>query len=179
VFYDRTNRREPTFQETRDTVSGDFRGGPALQFVPNRRTDHLVSVFLQDDIDVVADRLHIIVGSKIWHNGYSGVEAQPSGRILWTPTTRQTIAGSITRAIRTPSRVIPSETFQSERLLAYELQYRVQPSGGLSLSLSSFLNRHEGLLTIEPGTPILATAPPQPQILLPIAFGGSAARRTA
>jgi iron complex outermembrane receptor protein len=75
-FYDRTNRREPTFQETRDTVdvdfqhrlplrtahqilwgtgyrasAGDFRGVATVQFVPNRRTDHLVTAFLQDDIE--------------------------------------------------------------------------------------------------------------------------------
>lgn len=215
-FYDRTNRREPTFRETRDTVdvdvqhrvprrgahqilwgagyrasAGDFRGAATVQFVPHRRTDHLITWFLQDDIEAIPDRVHIIVGSKFERNGYSGFELQPSGRVLWTPTTRQTVAGSITRAVRTPSRVehdldatslvspapltfsrfTPDKTFQSEQLVAYELQYRVQPAHSLSLSLSAFFNRHNDLLSIETGTPFFDSAASPPHTVVPIALG--------
>jgi iron complex outermembrane receptor protein len=215
-FYDRTNRREPTFQETRDTAdvdfqhrlpfggphqllwgvgyrvsSGDFRGVATVQFVPNRRTDHLVTWFLQDDIEAVPDRVHIIVGSKFEHNGYSGFEAQPSGRVLWTPTTRQTVAGSIARAVRTPSRVehdldatslvspapltvsrfTPNRSFRPERLLAYEMLYRVQPVNRLSLSLSVFVNTHDDLLSIETGAPVFETTQPPPRLVVPIELG--------
>jgi len=215
-FYDRTNRHEPTFEETRDTFdvdvqqrlplrttqqilwgtgyrasSGDFRGSETVRFLPNRRTDHLVTWFVQDDIEVVADRVHLIVGSKFEHNGYSGFEAQPSGRVLWTPTTRQTLAGSITRAVRTPSRVehdldatspvslapltvsrfTPNKNFQSERLLAYETQYRVQPANSLSLGLSAFFNRHDDLLSVETGVPFPDPTAAPPRIVIPIALG--------
>jgi iron complex outermembrane receptor protein len=211
--YDRTNRTEPTFQETRDTFdldfqhrvpqltahqilwgtgyrvsSGDFRGVPTVQFLPNRRTDHLVTWFVQDDIGVVPDRVHLIVGSKFEHNGYSGIEAQPSGRLLWTASTRQTLAASVTRALRTPSRVehdldatsflssaplsftrvIPNKAFQSERLLAYEMEYRVQPSSSLYLSLSGFFNKHDGLLSVEPRTPFLESLPSPAHTVVPL-----------
>jgi len=215
LFYDRTNRHEPTFKETRDTLdldlqqrlplgttqqilwgtgyrvsSGNFRGNATVEFLPNRRTDHLVTWFAQDDIEVVADRVHLIVGSKFEHNGYSGFEIQPSGRVLWTPTTRQTVAGSITRAVRTPSRVehdldatslvslapltvsrfTPNRSFQSERLLAYETQYRIQPADSLSLGLSAFFNRHDDLLSVETGVPFADLTATPPRIVIPIAL---------
>jgi iron complex outermembrane receptor protein len=216
-FYDRTNRAEPTFQEHRDTIdldfqhrlpglgvhqllwgagyrmsSGAFRGAAdTLRFIPERRTDQLFTGFVQDDIEAVVDRVHVILGSKLEHNGYSGFEAQPSGRVLWTPTTRQTVAASITRAVRTPSRVehdlegtsllsaapvttfsrlLPSKDFRAERLLAYEVQYRVQPASSFSLAVSTFFNTHDDLLSIEPGAPFVETAPPPPHVVVPIAL---------
>jgi iron complex outermembrane receptor protein len=71
------------------------------------------------------------------------------------------------RAIRTPSRldrdfylydssgapVIVGDDFQSEELLGYELGWRLQTRGSLSLSLSAFYNEYDNLRSIEPGPP--------------------------
>jgi CheY-like chemotaxis protein len=139
---------------------------------------------------VIADRLHVILGSKFEHNEYSGFEVQPSGRVLWTPTLRQMLAGSVTRAVRTPSRIehdleatslvsltpltvsrfTPDKAFLSERLLAYEMQYRVQPASSLSLALSAFVNRHDDLLSIEPGAPFTDRVASPPRLVVPIAL---------
>ena len=215
-FYDHTYRKEPTFQETRNTVDldfqhrlpsfsghqilwgggyrvseGDFRGSPTVSFVPDRRTDQLTTWFAQDDVAVAADRIHVTVGSKFEHNGYSGFEAQPSGRLLWTVSTRQTIATSITRAVRTPSRVehdlditslinvdplifarvLPNKDFRPERLLAYEAVYRIQPTGSLSVSWSGFFNKHRDLLSIQTGTPFSESVPSPPHLVLPFVLG--------
>jgi iron complex outermembrane receptor protein len=217
-FYDRTNRREPTFRETRDTVDvdfqhrppavarhqilwgsgyrlsvGDFRGTSTVRFIPDRRADPLATWFAQDDIELVPDRLHVIAGSKFEHNNYSGFEVQPSGRLLWTASPEQTVAMSITRALRTPSRVehdldvtsfatstpltfarvLPNKDFRAEQLLAYEMEYRAQPSNALSLSVSGFLNRHDDLLGIETGAPFVERVPSPDHAVIPFVLGNS------
>jgi iron complex outermembrane receptor protein len=108
IYYDRTHRREPTFREDRDTfdidvqhrfrlpwqqeiiwglgyrlTSGDTNTIPSIAFVPARRTNQIFSAFVQDEIALVAERLHFIIGSKFEHNDYSGFEVQPSGKVTW------------------------------------------------------------------------------------------------
>jgi iron complex outermembrane receptor protein len=215
-FFDHTYRKEPTFQETRNTGDVDFQyrlplfgrnqilwgagyrvsdgnshGLPSVRFVPDRRTDQLVTWFVQDDIDVAADRVRVTVGSKFEHNDYSGFEVQPTARVLWTLSTRQTVAASITRAVRTPSRVehdldltsfvsanplifvriLPNKDFQPERLSAYEMEYRVQPTSALAISWSGFVNRHRDLLTAEPGTPFPESEPLPAHLVVPFVLG--------
>jgi iron complex outermembrane receptor protein len=162
-----------------------------VRFVPDRRTDQLVTWFVQDDIDVATDRVRVTVGSKFEHNDYSGFEAQPTARVLWTLSTRQTVAASITRAVRTPSRVehdldltsfvsanplifirvLPNKDFQPERLSAYEMEYRVQPTSALSISSSGFFNRHRDLLSAEPGTPFFESEPVPGHLVIPFVLG--------
>lgn len=130
VYYDRTFRREPRFQERRNTVDFDFHhrfkvagrqefiwglgyrftkgdtdSVPTLVVSPPNRADNLFSAFLQDEIVLVPDRLRFTVGSKFEHNDYTGFEFQPSARILWTPAERHSLWAAISRAVRTPSRL--------------------------------------------------------------------------
>jgi iron complex outermembrane recepter protein len=141
-------------------------------FLPKDRTMHLMSAFLQDEIRVIADRLALILGAKLQHNSFSGFEWQPSARIAYTPQDRQFLWAAVSRAIRAPSRIdvdyflptfpVPPTSpsvaggpnFTSEKLLAYELGYRTQPTTGLSLSLSTFYNMYDDLYSVEvlPGT---------------------------
>jgi iron complex outermembrane receptor protein len=141
-------------------------------FVPNSRTMELFSAFIQDEIIVVPDRWRFTAGVKLEHNDFSGFEVQPSVRLAWTPTDRQTIWGAVSRAIRSPSRIdvdyqlptydVPLNTpnvdggpdFDSEKLMAYELGYRIQPASRVSISLSTFYNRYDDLYGVEalPGT---------------------------
>ena len=129
AYYDRTNRHEPNFGDIRDTVDVDFlqrffigsrnhfswglgiRAShgrelevvSGLYFDPNVRTDQLYTGFLQDDFTLVPDRLHLELGAKLLLTNYTGVEAEPSARLLWTPTDTQTLWLAFTRAVRTPS----------------------------------------------------------------------------
>jgi iron complex outermembrane receptor protein len=131
AYYDRTNRRDPSFREDRDTFDLDFQhrfspfrrhqvtwglgyrltSGDAdavvetVTFTPATRTDHLFSAFVQDEIVVVANLLRLTLGSKFEHNDYSGFEVQPSARLSWTPAPRHTVWAAVSRAVRTPSRV--------------------------------------------------------------------------
>jgi len=141
-------------------------------FLPNRRNMDLFSAFVQDEIMLVPDRFKFTIGTKLQHNIFSGLEIQPSARLAWTPDEKQTIWGAISRAVRAPSRIdvdyhIPTypvgpnvpnvaggPNFDSEKLVAYELGYRVQPTSKLSLSLAAFYNEYDDIYSVEvlPGT---------------------------
>src|SRR5258706_13160932 len=69
---------------------------------PKSRDPFLLSAFVQDDITLVKDRLHLFLGSKFEENSYTGFEVQPSARMLWTPT-EGTPFGPASPAVRNPS----------------------------------------------------------------------------
>lgn len=200
VYYDRTFRREPTFQERRNTVDFDFQhrfrptrsqelisgfgyryskgdteSVPTLIVSPRNRADSLLSAFIQDEISIVENRLRLTIGSKFEHNDYTGFEFQPSARILWAPVGWQSLWAAVSRAVRTPSRIdsdiaassapnpalpfftrlLGNKNFASEKLIAYELGSRIQPTERLFVDLTAFYNRYDDLFSVETGTPFL------------------------
>ena len=138
-------------------------------FSPETQTDHLVSLFGQDEVTLVRERLRASVGLKVEHNAYTGIEAQPSGRLVWTPHRLHTLVASATHAVRTPSRVetdytttalasaalplfvrlVPNPGFRSEVIDAYEIGYRVRPSLRTYFTVAGFYNRLNDVLSTE------------------------------
>ena len=155
------------YRVMRDEVSNS----ETLAFLPADRTLQVFSGFLQDEIDLVADHLRFIIGSKVEHNDYSEWEFQPSARLAWTPDRRQTIWAAVSQAVRTPSRIdrdyytppppvdpgtpnlAGGPGFHSEKLLAYELGYRVRPKEAISLSLATYYHFYEDLRSVDERTP--------------------------
>ena len=211
AYYDRTQRIEPSFGETRDTFDVDFlhhltwqrqdmlwgagarfspgnftQAVPTLVFTPHV-TDKLYSAFVQDQIAIVNRRLWLTIGTKFLHNNFSGFELQPTARLLWAATSKQTIWTAVTRAVRTPSRVeedlqvtallapnppfflrvIGDGKFSSERLVGYEVGYRNLLRSNLYLDIATFYNNYDRLLSIEPGTPFSETSPSPSHLVLP------------
>jgi iron complex outermembrane receptor protein len=155
---------------------------PSAQYflTPDTRNDSLYNAFLQDKIALLPERLFLTLGSKFEHNDYSGVEIQPSARLSWLIDHSQTLWGSVSRAVHTPSRfnsdgnlyyaIIPpslsvplptviasagNRDLDSEKLISYELGYRIQPSKTLSLDLSAYYNDYSNLLADTVGTPVV------------------------
>jgi iron complex outermembrane receptor protein len=125
---------------------------------------------VQDEVPLGTDRLRLTLGTKIEHNDYTGVELQPSGRLAWTLTPRQTLWGAISRAVRTPSRIdrdffVPvslgsaslllagGPNFVSEDVRAYELGYRSEPHDRLSLTVATFYNEYGHIRSLEQLSP--------------------------
>jgi iron complex outermembrane receptor protein len=150
-----------------------FSTGPVRRFIERP----IVSLFVQDEIQIVPDRFSLMLGAKIEHNEYTGFEYQPTARLLWTPTKRQSIWASVSRAVRTPSflendvaitvlpivaagsarfpRIIGNPELDSEELIAYELGYRAQASSRLSIDAALFYNCYSRLFATQPGTPFV------------------------
>jgi len=131
TYYDRTNREQSSFAESRDTFDVDFihhlplrwrqdflwglgvrlsSGNttevvPTVVFTPSHLTDQLYSGFIQDEIPIIGNQFSLTIGSKFLHETYSHFEFEPTARLLWTPNPRQTVWAAVTRAVRTPSRV--------------------------------------------------------------------------
>ncbi len=131
TYYDRTNREQSSFAESRDTFDIDFihhlplpgrqdflwglgvrlsSGNttevvPTVVFTPSHLTDKLYSGFIQDEIPIIGNQFSLTIGSKFLQETYSHFEFEPTARLLWTPNSRQTVWAAVTRAVRTPSRV--------------------------------------------------------------------------
>jgi iron complex outermembrane receptor protein len=165
--------------------------GYAISLNPSSQSQNLASVFIQDEIRL-ADFLSLTLGSKLEHNPYTGFQAEPSGRLAWSPADHQTVWAAVSRAIRQPARadeslrdnqsvypgpggldtlisVFGNPNFKSEVLLAYELGYRVEATQRISLDFASFYNVYHDLRTLEPGTPSVVTTSP-PYLLVPETF---------
>jgi iron complex outermembrane receptor protein len=148
-------------------MDDDVRNGATVGFSPKNRNMQLFSGFVQDQIEVLPERLEFTLGTKLEHNDFSGFEVQPSARLAWTPDNRQTVWAAISRAVRSPSRVdsdirVPSTPpflltgdpeFESETVLAYELGYRVRPMDRLTLSVASYYNAYDRLRSLDQLTP--------------------------
>jgi iron complex outermembrane receptor protein len=199
LYYDRTHRNIPgTFVEDLGTYDADFQhhfhlaaghdvvwglsyhvsnddegNSAVLTFLPPHLSQRWLSGFVQDELPLGTDGLRLTLGTKIEHNDYTGVELQPSGRLAWTLTQRQTLWAAISRAVRTPSRIdrdffVPvtpgsasfllagGPNFVSEGVWAYELGYRSKPHERLSLTVATFYNDYDHIRSLE------QLAPPAP-----------------
>ncbi|MGE3958512.1 MAG: TonB-dependent receptor plug domain-containing protein [Vicinamibacterales bacterium] len=84
--------------------SDDLAGSDWVQFSPQSRLLTWQSAFIQDDVALAADRLHVTGGMKMEHNSYTGWERQPNLRAIVSLTPKQSVWGAISRAVRLPSR---------------------------------------------------------------------------
>jgi len=157
------------YRQVKDKFNNTF----MAKVLPDSQRSNLYSFFLQDEIELQPDQLRLIVGSKFEHNDYTGLEVQPTGRLLWLVDSNTTLWGAISRAVRMPSRVehsadivfqiVPSNppypplevhgygssSFDSEILLAYELGLRFQPRDDLSIDLAAYYHDYDQLETLE------------------------------
>lgn len=173
------------------TTGDHVKNTPDITLTPPQRRTDLWNVFVQDDIEL-SKRAHLILGSKLEHNDFTGWEAQPGARLLFTPHDRHTLWASVARAVRTPSRAEADvrlrqitatpgisvtangdRNFDSEKLTAFEAGWRFHAREKFSIDLATFVNRYRGLRTneITPASLFLlaqlaSPVPPRPPITL-------------
>jgi len=168
-------------------ITSGFGNSFYASFTPENFYENLFSGFLQDKMALVPDKLFMTFGTKLEHNDFSGFEYEPSIRLTWTPTDKQTVWAAVSRAVRaqtqsdtslnltlatiptpppfnifSPSTVIAelgSSQTTSEDLTAYELGYRIQPMDNLSLDFTAFVNEYSHLASEATGAPSLAFDP--------------------
>lgn len=178
-------------------TTDEFTQSELTQWTPASRDLQFYSAFIQDEITVIRDRLRVILGSKFEHNDYTGWEIQPGVRLLWTPTTRQTVWASASHAAGTPSRLyrdarvnleayqppgspvlgdawIGNPDFESETVDAFEIGYRIEPAPNLSVDLTAFYNLYNDLSGVEVGP----LEPEGDHVLVPLNFANNESGET-
>jgi iron complex outermembrane receptor protein len=167
---------------------------PFMRVAYSHRTDSLFSAFVQDEIALIEDELRFIIGSKVEHNDSTGVEVQPTARILWSPTSTQTAWAAVSRAVRLPYigeedtemtvrivapdpsgfpsplpleiSMVGNPDIVSEDVLSFEVGYRAEPLEKLSFDATAFYNFYDDLRGFVLGEPFLVDDA-TPRIVLP------------
>ncbi len=220
TYYDQTSRHELNFGDVRNTFNIDAQYRfplprqeittglgiyashgheeevlSGLEFQPDVRTDQIYSAFLQDEFTLVENKLSLTAGSKFLKTNYTGLLLEPSVRLLYTPSSTQTLWAAFTQAVRTPADVerdfylaslvgfapngLPffarfnaNRNFQSERLNGYEAGYRRLLVAKVYVDIAAFYNQYRNLLSEDiTGSIFLETDPAPPHLLLPAEFG--------
>lgn len=196
VYYDHVGLDGEVLFEDRDTLDIDFqhhfswrdkhdivwgldyryttdntRNNPTFSLDPSSRSVNLYSTFIQDEYSI-RDDLRLTAGIKLEHNDFSGFEYQPNVRLAWAVNNSQTLWGSVSRTVRTPSRgehdvmlrLVPppaadpgipvfaegNDDYGSEDLVAYELGWRLNHNNQWSLDVATFYNDYDNLRTLDP-----------------------------
>jgi iron complex outermembrane receptor protein len=207
VYYDRTDRRRFNFDQNINIFDVDFQHRrqlglyhnvisgagyrsiwdslpttalpPQVSTDPVKRTIQLVSAFIQDEMTLMEDALYLTLGTKLSHNTFTGLEVQPTARVLWLPDERSSAWGAVSRAVRIPSRlendgrivfgelppsgsgvpltILGSSDLKAEETMAYELGYRREPTDWFSWDLALFYNVDQRVINFQPTLPAPTT----------------------
>ncbi len=158
-------------------------------------TTHLASLFLHDEIQLIPEKLSLILGTKIEYNVFTGFEFQPSVRTAWNPHPNHTIWAAFSRAVRLPNideenatinlvvvpapgifgtgnptfiQQIPNSGTKAEELLAYELGYRAKINSKLNFDVTAYYFDYDNLIESNNGTPLFFQPGPPVHDLLPV-----------
>ena len=174
---------------------------PLALSVEDRSADLTYSLFLQDDMALSED-VHFILGTKLEHNVFSGLEVQPTARLRWSPNKRLSWWGGVSRAVRTPTGgestvrvILPGaslpESFlpegvtagfaaiagnpdlDAEILHAAETGFRTLAASWLLLDVSAFFHDYSDLRSLQQANAYTDSTQTVPVLILPIVFGNN------
>lgn len=159
------------YRITRD----DLNGGSRINVNPPRREEEVISAFVQDDWQLIPERLSVVAGLKLEKNDWTGYEHQPNLRVLWRPDESKSVWASVTRAVRTPGRaerdsfvlgaVIPpplqgglptgviavgNKDFQAETLVAYEAGFKWEVNESLAWDIALYKSDYDRIRATGP-----------------------------
>ncbi len=160
---------------TQQTVAVD-------SFNPASSAQNGVNMFLNEEIQLLPEKLSLNGGLKIEWNNYTHWEFEPDGRLLFTPKPHTSGWLSVSRAVRIPDRVdeniddninvpftvplfgqvLGNSHLSAERLIAYEGGFRTLVAKRLYIDAAAFHNTYHNLIAQGPLVPAAATTPPYP-----------------
>ncbi len=162
---------------------------PVIMFGKSETQQQTFSAFVQDEIVLLPRRLRLTLGARFEARNKGTPEFQPTVRLLWSPSDRDTVWTHWSRAARTPSygdryaglavgvRAFPpfsaatlisqsEEGLRSESVNAFELGYRRQLERG-SVEAVLFRQRYSHLVGSSfGGLRMPGLLPPTPDVLL-------------
>jgi iron complex outermembrane recepter protein len=178
------------YRHNSDVSSGSF----AFELLPPTGMTQWASVFVDDKITLVDDRWYFSPGARLEYNTYGGLQAEPSGRLLFLPDERHSCWASISRAARNPTQVeatgmvtanlVPgtptyyqvqgNPAIAAESVMAYEIGFRAQPTDRLSWDLAMYINDYHNVVGMTPLAPVVLPA----GLFYPALFTNSLGGRT-
>ena len=140
---------------TKDLFDNDLN---PFVLTPESKRLWIVNGFVQDEI-TLGRGVELTVGVKLENSSFSGLEILPNLRLAWQPNEQTLLWSSVSRAVRTPSRIdrqlnfLPllaqAVDFRSEEVTAIEAGYRGRPTESTTLSVSLFYNLYDDLRSTE------------------------------
>jgi iron complex outermembrane receptor protein len=153
-----------------------------VSLIPADNHSILLTAFIQDDVAMPGDRVHLILGTQFQHDSQFGAGIQPSVRLMWNVRPRQRLWAAASRAIRTPSladrfirvdyppqptpiglplfaTVIGNPDVGNETFADLEAGYRIEAGASASIDATAFAGRYTDLITNEVSAPVLVFAP--------------------
>jgi iron complex outermembrane recepter protein len=178
-----------SYRNTDSDTDGDL----SVSLRPANVDMQLFSLFIQDEIVLVPEKLYFTIGTKLDHNYYTGLNILPSARVAWTAGTRNMFWAAISRADRTPAEtdtgirqnfggfvgaggtptlaaLVGNPHFDDEGLTAYEVGYRTTVLRQLSIDFAAYYNDYDRQQTVEPATPFFETSPAPSHLVLPVTY---------
>ncbi|TRW94898.1 TonB-dependent receptor [Candidatus Methylobacter oryzae] len=181
-------------------IQDQFNNNAIFQFSPGSLDYKLYNGFIQDEITLVPEKLKFILGTKLEHNDFSGLQFLPNTRLIWSPDNNHSVWTALSKAGTTPARskeemdiwltTVPAsaqtgnmpvkvfgqssfmrDRYKSEEVIAYELGYRFQTSK-VSADLALFYNDYSRLpFIISAGSPSVTVSESGiPYILQPVSL---------
>jgi len=167
------------------------------RFDPDSQSNNLITGFVQDRFRFANNRGELTLGTKVEYNEYTGMEWQPSIRLLWEINKRNSFWGAITRSIRTPSRLehdadintmphiiplppphpgmivvprlIANENIDSEKVLSYEIGFKSRPTDDTYFDITAFYNKYHDLAAgFTSGSPVPMTMSMPQYVVMPL-----------
>jgi iron complex outermembrane recepter protein len=156
--------------------SDHFMNSFGVAFLPDEVLTEWSGFFIQDTIELEEDRWYFTMGTRLENNTFGNFQAEPSLRLLFLPSERQSLWGSVSRAVRNPMRsdvgvdfkshigapnvplflnILGNPTFKPENVLAYEIGYRAAPTDNLTWDIATYINSYNNLQGVgPPGAPV-------------------------
>lgn len=135
------------------------KGTERLAFFPNNKRLKWISFFAQDEYHY-RENISITTGIRIEENSYTDVEWMPTLRVAWNRSASQLLWTSISRSMRTPSRIdtelyfMPDNApfqltgnpdFDSEVATTYQVGIRQSYQSNFSFSGTAYIARYNKL----------------------------------
>ncbi len=159
-------------------------------FKLDNQNTNLFGSFIHDEISIVPDKWSLILGTKLEHNDFTGIEVQPNARILWTPSKNHSVWMAFSRAVRLPTinedkrianrALVPNFSgdlplfiternegvTSSEKLLSSEIGYRYKVDSKLYFDLTGYYFDYKDIIELTTG-PISFESTPFSHFVLP------------
>ncbi|MFK5987002.1 MAG: TonB-dependent receptor [Pseudomonadota bacterium] len=150
-------------------IRDKFKNGQ-IQLQQEHQQYDLFRGFIQDEITIIPQQLHLTLGTEVEYHDITGFEYQPSIRLAWMLSDKQTAWAAISRAVRTPARAAYNSQAlvtinnnkpvvfnifntikpEAENLLAYELGLRNQINPRTYMDASLFYHHMSHLYSLTP-----------------------------